>query len=769
VRGGPVVAYGAAAAACGAAVTVVEFAALRRLAPWYGQSVFTWANDVGVVLLSLAVGSVLGGALADRARSTVPFYRSLQWGAFWLVLAATAGSWLVPDLLPPDLAEERGALPIGFWESLAASALSFGPPMVALGMVGPFYVRRATRAGNVGRAAGWISAAGTAGSLLGCYLAPFWLLQDLGTRTTLLLSAAVVAAVVLWGYLFDRRTMPQALPATEPEPSAPGTSSLRASHLAVAFAAGLVVLVVEFAAVRLFAPWFGQSNPVWANAVGVVLLALAIGYVLGGRVADRTATERPLFALLSVAALLLVVVGIVGPSLAAWLAPTDLLADRALPLSFWGSLAATAVLVGPPIVCLGAVAPLVVSRESSPGRRGRAAGRVFAAGTVGSLVGTFLAPLVLLGGIGSRRTLFLCAGALGAAAALGGYRSTPRPRWGGAVGATALVVAVAAWAIVDPTLRRDPGQIVEVETPYQTVRVAEVLLEPPPVRARTRFLRFDEDVSSYQSVLLLEDSSDEVAKDALTAERYYEHLALGAWFSGMPWTATPPAAPRVLVVGYAGGTLHRVLDAVAPEGLEATVLGIEIDPEVTAIARRHLRLADLETPRLTLLADEDGRAVVEALPKEARYDLILVDAYQRTQYVPFHVTTEEFFRACASRLAPGGAIGMNVMSEEGMSSRLVRSIAATLLEGLAADGRAATFLVPNVSYPGNVAIWGVRGEAPRVAGEAPRSLVAATFALEALLVRHTAADGGLVLTDDRAPTEGLADVSLFSAPSEGGS
>jgi hypothetical protein len=747
---------------------VVEFAALRRLAPWYGQSVFTWANDVGVVLAFLALGSVLGGLLADRVRGTVSFYRVLQWSAFWLVLAATVAGDLVAGLLRPTLGEAGGALPIGFWESLAAAAICFGPPMVGLGTVSPFYVRRSTHGGDAGASAGRIAAASTVGSLAGCYLAPFWLLPVLGTRATLLVAAGAVGVVALWGYLADRvRLAPAAPGAGEPSRGeAEGApSSLGAFHVVVAAAAGLATLVVEFASVRLWAPWFGQSNPVWANAVGVVLLSLALGYALGGRIADRTAGDRPLPWLLLGAAALTALPAFLGPAVGAALAPSDLAGDRALPMSFWGSLAATAALVGPPTVLLGAVAPVLVRAESAPGRRGRAAGKVFAAGTIGSLAGTYLAPLALIGTVGSRKTLLACSLLLVALAYVAGRRMRPRPSALVPGLAAATVGAAAAFALVPSTLRVDPGQVVEVETAYQTVRVREEpppdLHATPPVLPTIRYLQFDEDVESYQSVLALG-----VEPEELTGGRYYDHLALAAWFDGMPWTSATPAAPRVLVVGYAGGTVHRVLDAVAPPGLEPTVHGVELDPRVVTLARQHLRLGDLETPRLTLFDDEDGRSVVESLGREPPYDLILVDAYQRTQYVPFQLATEEFFRACADRLAPSGVVGMNVMVEGGLSNPLLRSIATTLGRGLSSRdsaggaGNARVFLVPNPWSDGNVTIWGTRGRVPRVSGRVPKSLYHPAFAFDALVARHVDRDDDLVLTDDRAPTEALADAAL---------
>jgi hypothetical protein len=71
------------------------------------------------------------------------------------------------------------------------------------------------------------------------------------------------------------------------------------------------------------------------------------------------------------------------------------------------------------------------------------------------------------------------------------------------------------------------------------------------------------------------------------------------------------------------------------------------------------------------------------------------------------------------------------------------------------------FLVPNPSYPGNVAVWGTPGPPPRVSAAAPATVRAPAYALDFLLVRHAASDGGRVLTDDLAPTERLMDEALL--------
>lgn len=742
------------AGAVGFSVTAIEFAAVRQLAPAFGQSVHVWAATIGVLLLALAVGNALGGRATWR-RSP---WAVLGLVAFWEGGFVWFGARSVLAALAPSGLHAPGGLPLGLVGAVVGVAQLHAVPLVLLGTVTPWLVRHADAPASAGRSAGWIYAAGTLGALVGCWAAPLWLLQSIGTRNTLLLASLVPFVFSLALPSFRTTASPRGAkdaPATAP----PGA----AGALLAALLAGFSVMALEFLAVRLFGPWFGQSNRIWANVIGVILLALALGSWLGGRLGRIDGGRRSAALLLVAAAVTAPVAMALGPALAEALVPRDLDSMRILPVAFRASLAATAIFFGLPLVFLGAVAPLLVRRLAPGWGAGRAAGYVGAAGTLGSLVGTFAGPLVLVPLLGSRLGIVFAAALLLPAAGLAW--AGPRARTVRAAGLALGVVGLCAALLPSPlTVRTHPGQLVEVESAYQTVRAVREqvwILEPGNVPAEggtgkeadAVFLRHDEDAETYQSIWIPERTAER-----LSGGRYYEQMALGARL------ARPAGGRlRVLIVGYAGGAVHRTLKDTLPPGMTLEVLGVEIDPEVVAVARKHLNLGSLEGPDLTLVTGEDARTVVNALPAERKFDLVLVDAYARTNYIPFQLATKEFFGRVKAHLAPHGWVGVNVLGT-GLNGPVCRAVANTLDVAVG-----PTFLHPNLWFPGNVILWatGDPDALPWLALNAATErlhplLDVCAYALERLAFRHVTfrKDPGLVLTDDLSPSDRLADEEL---------
>jgi spermidine synthase len=481
----------------------------------------------------------------------------------------------------------------------------------------------------------------------------------------------------------------------------------------IVFVVGAASLGAEIAAARLIAPFFGASTIVWSNTIGVVLVSLAVGYWVGGRFADRHPNRHGLCILVLVAALAL---GLVPFAADPFLGVSVEALDRVEAGAFIGSLVSVLVLVAPPMMLLGAVAPyalrLAVERVEESGT---VAGRLYAISTVGSLAGTFMSALVLIPLLGTRRT-FLVFGLACAVVALVGV---PRRR---AVLVPAALVALLVLP-VGTIKASDAGAVLEeVETPYQYARVVE---EPDG----DRLLELNEGQATHS---LYRPGT------YLTGDYWDEHLVLP-----MASRAQPPR--RIAILGNAAGTTARAYGHYFPD---TEVDGVELDAELTRLGRRWF---DLRNPRLRLF-HEDARPYLRRTGRS--YDAIVIDAY-RQPYIPFYLTTREFFRLVADRLEPGGVAIVNVGHLRG-HDELEKVLSATMAEVFPT-------VIRDPSEPTNTQILGTQssGAERRIERAIPRLPSSLRGLARATADRLSPAlEGGSVYTDDRAPVEWLIDRSI---------
>lgn len=493
----------------------------------------------------------------------------------------------------------------------------------------------------------------------------------------------------------------------------------------VVFVVGTASLGAEIAAARLLAPWFGASTIVWANTIATVLLSLSVGYAVGGRVADRDPTPAGLARIVLIAAALLALVPFVsGPFLRTSVDALESVSAGA----FVGSLLGVSVLLAVPLVLLGMVSPYAIRLTvDSVEEAGRAAGRLYALSTLGSLTGVFGATLLLIPLIGSRRT-FIVFALLLALVAVPWLRT--RRLAGGAVP----LAMVGLLALPVGTLKSTGGERVlwERETEYQYARVVET-----PDGERRLELNEGQAVHSLYR-----------AGTVLTGNYWDEQLVL-------PFAGARPAPRRVAILGNAAGTTARAIGHYAPETL---IDGVEIDPELTKAGRE---LFDLRAPRLRTHT-ADARPWLHAT--DDRYDAIVVDAY-RQPYIPFYLATREFFALVRDRLEPGGVVIVNVGHPE-RSDALEKVLAATMRAAFGADRvwrdpsePVNTMLVATASAvpPADA----LRAHLPSLPDEIRPIAAATADRLE------PARRGGRVYTDDVAPVEWLIDASIVDVAADG--
>jgi spermidine synthase len=490
------------------------------------------------------------------------------------------------------------------------------------------------------------------------------------------------------------------------------------------FVVGMGSLGAEIAAVRLLAPYFGASTVIWANTIGIVLVALSVGYWLGGRWADRNPSIRALCRVALLASALLAVVPFVARPL---LDVAVKALDQVSAGAFIGSLLAVLALVAVPVLLLGTVSPWALRLAvRDVENAGTIAGRLYALGTAGSLVGTLLSALVTIPLIGTRRTFLLFALLIAVVAVLG-----LRPVRRYALAPAAIVVLL---ALPVGTLKvSDKGRVIhEAETEYQYARV----IQKPDGE---RLLELNEGQANH-SVYRPET--------VLTGDYWDDHLVL-------PWATGRRSPPRrVAILGNAAGTTARAYGALFPS---TRVDGVEIDGELSEIGRRYFGLA----PRPTLhLHAADARPWLRE-QNGVKFDAISVDAY-RQPYIPFYLTTREFFQLVRDRLAPGGVVVINVGHPEG-EDQLEKVLAATMAE-------AFPYVVRDPAQPTNTQLVGstspISAQALRDAAPLlPRSL--RTLAAEAAGRIGRPLTGGDVYTDDRAPVEWLVDKSIVDYAGSG--
>jgi spermidine synthase len=502
--------------------------------------------------------------------------------------------------------------------------------------------------------------------------------------------------------------------------------------------AGFACMAAELTAVRVLAPHFGDSAYVWTNVIGVILAALALGALLGGRLAGRGDGTMWARRLLLASGALLVLVPFVASPVGAWLLPRDLPLDAAMPALVRGSLTATILLFAPPLFLLAAVSPLLVvelARRGTP--VGRAAGSISAAGTIGSLVGTFAATHWLVPTFGCRASLVVAAVALMlAAAVLGRQRG---------VAAMAGLLAIASLAGHGDVLRpAPPGRtlLAERETCHQLLQVHREATAEGPTRT---LLVINEALDSFHSL--------DVEGSALSGA-YYDWHAVAPLLAG---AGERPAGLRVLSIGDAAGTLRTVYAAVHPG---AQVDAVDIDGATMALGDEFFEGPKAQGARWVL----DGR--IALANTRSQWHVVHVDAYAHQVYIPAHLASREFFALAKERLLPGGILALNVGALRA-DDPVLRAVGTTVA---AVFGSAHALPIPRSRNwllvarrdqpldPGSLASApGLRTALPNDADEQSwhRLLTAAAAPAAWIAV----GEGGAVLADDRPVLDQLLHAS----------
>ena len=417
----------------------------------------------------------------------------------------------------------------------------------------------------------------------------------------------------------------------------------RRALLLTAFTAGMTSLGIELAASRLLGNVFGTSNLVWANIIGLILVYLTAGYFLGGRWADRSPYPMTFYRLVLWAAFTAGLIPIVAQPVLRWAAGAVEDLNAAVMA---GSFLAVLILFCVPVTLLGCVSPFVIRLLLEDATRaGQVSGQVYAVSTLGSILGTFVPVLWLIPEIGTARTFLALSGSL-LLVGLFGMATVDRRKALSHGWMPLLLLGLAWWALRGP-IKSSTGQLFETESAYNYIQVREV--------GGLRYLLLNEG-QAIHSVYV---------PDGGPTYGTWDYFLAAPFFNAAPFA--PDRVERLGIVGLAAGTIAKQYTQVFGA---VPIDGWDIDPEVMQVGREYFAMTE---PNLRTIA-QDGRWGLEHSGQV--YTVIGVDAY-RPPYIPWQLTTREFFQMVREHLTADGVLVINV-GRTPDDRRLIEALVGTI-------------------------------------------------------------------------------------------
>lgn len=401
----------------------------------------------------------------------------------------------------------------------------------------------------------------------------------------------------------------------------------------LAFLCGAAVMVLEMVGFRLFAPYFGYSTYTTGAMISAMMLAMAVGYLLGGWLADRVSKTEWVYALVLGGS-----VGILGLVLVArpclrWLQTWGIVQ---------GTLVAALLLFAFPMALLCTVSPFLIKFQAEEGKVGATAGQISAVSTIGSIVGTLLASFWMIPTMGVQRSLlsvFVVVFVLGVTGLAKGWKRI-----------VVLPVALALSLGIGWGLRHEPlpkwitsgGYTILSDTQSRYSRL--IVAKAPGA----------DDILLFPSALMVQSIWSK--NQTMTGSDLDFHV-----IGGM----LAPSTKRILMLGVGAGTAFAQLQSFFPK---ASLTGVDIDRKIMEAGVNYFGLRPRPTDRLLVL---DARRFLQRT--QTPYEVVAMNLFSSGLFIPFYLATQECFSLVAKQLSPKGWVVMNII-DMGPNKRLSRHI-----------------------------------------------------------------------------------------------
>jgi spermidine synthase len=399
-------------------------------------------------------------------------------------------------------------------------------------------------------------------------------------------------------------------------------------------------MIYEIVGSRVLGPYLGTSIFIWTSLIGIILGSLSLGYWLGGILADRKPSHSVLAWIILLAAISIGITTLVKETFLAQL--PHLVSGLKVQ-----SVIASIFLFAPASIFLGMVSPYAVRLKiRALQTSGATVGRLYAISTVGSIAGTFAAGFYLIPAMGTTNILMAITILL---ALVSVTLFIPEKKTGNSIPSIMLIIITGYYYFANHSLARS---YIDEDTQYNRVWIYDAVDQPSgkPIK----FMRINNESSSAMFL----DSEEPV----FPYSRYYR---LAEHFT--------PGFRSALILGGAAYSYPKYFLEKYPD---ATIDVVEIDPELTRMAREYFRLKD--NSRMQIF-HEDARTFLNR--GDRKYDVIYGDAYKSLYTIPWHLTTMEAAQKTSDMLNEGGCVLLNIISSvEGDASAFLRAELATYRE-----------------------------------------------------------------------------------------
>ena len=422
----------------------------------------------------------------------------------------------------------------------------------------------------------------------------------------------------------------------------------------VVFIASFCTLVIELVAGRIMAPYVGVSLYTWTSIIGVVLAGISIGAYVGGLIADRYPRPSTLGWLLFLSGLGALTISPLTNLIGGAHFQTSLMA-RILLL--------TTIIFFVPSCLLGMISPVVVKLTlNNLDKTGNVVGKIYAFSTLGSILGTFATGFYLISWMGTRSILLTMGVILIVSAPVFGGLFSRRKTFLLFLAFLFLLAALPLAGFYVYAATR-PTEIDPLADPIHTLKTLYEYAFRFPADEETYFYK---ESDYYTLKLKRKERSDGARLEALVLDHlihsytdltdpyYIEYEYIRMYEEVVRWQAARRGPFQALFLGGGGYTFPRFIEASYPE---AKVDVVEIDPEVTRVARQYLGVS--EDTRIRSF-NEDARWFLMNSKESGRYDFIFGDAFNDLS-IPYHLTTREFAQQLRRVLKPDGMLMANVI------------------------------------------------------------------------------------------------------------